>query len=176
MFLGGTKMAKKDVKEFIRTNFGLLETQRFKEFDACIQTLPVDDIKDIFSYLIECRIDARYVRCLNYIPRAFRFCSDCKNADLPSCVAEIGENAFYGCTEIKYLKIPDSVKSIGSYSFANCTSLEKIEIPKSVLSIGKYAFYGCTKLSDVTILNKDVVIDKTAFWKCPNIDRKFRSN
>ncbi len=77
---------------------------------------------------------------------------------IPSCVTEIGKEAFRDNHYLKTVIITRNVTVIGGWAFLNCYNLEKIVIPKSVTEIGNSAFYGTKWLKNKQANAKNVVI------------------
>ena len=85
---------------------------------------------------------------------------------IPSCVTNIGSDAFFGYSGLTRVTIPSSVTSIGDRAFHDCSDLTNVTIPDSVTSIGFGAFGGCSGLTSVTMLGKT----PSAYSTLPNGD------
>ena len=101
--------------------------------------------------------------------KAFSWCSNLTNVEIPNSVTNIGSSAFSCCFSLTSIEIPNSVISIGDYAFSLCRSLTSIEIPNSITSIGKYAFSDCDNLTSIEIPNSVTSIGYGAFSSCINL-------
>ena len=87
----------------------------------------------------------------------------------PSCVVNIGDNAFYGCGRwLTMFSIPENVTSIGSGAFSNCEGLTSLNIPSGVTSIGYIAF-AITGLTTITIPAGITDLGNSAFSGCSDL-------
>ncbi|MBQ8336594.1 MAG: leucine-rich repeat protein [Bacteroidaceae bacterium] len=94
--------------------------------------------------------------------RAFYYCSNLSNVNIPDGVTIIGNEAFR-CTGLTSIKIPNGVTHIGYDTFSGCIALKDVEIPNSVTSIGRFAFYNCSSLTSIEIPESVKFIDGEAF-------------
>ena len=88
-------------------------------------------------------------------------------AEIPSSVREIQDNAFAGCTALEEVTFEPGgqLQSIGDSAFFNCPRLSAIDVPVGVESIGMNAFDGCL-LSRVSLPEGLETIGAYAFWGC----------
>ena len=70
---------------------------------------------------------------------------------IPTCVTEIGTDAFIRHKGITSVTISDSVTTIGINAFRDCENLVSIYISKSVNKIKERAFLNCPKLQYITV-------------------------
>ena len=101
--------------------------------------------------------------------RAFAYCSNITDVQIPKSVTNIEYLAFNRCSGIKNVKIPESVTNIGRAAFQLCTSLRTIDIPDSVTSIEEKAFMLCENLTNIKIPKKVTIIPVAIFENCTNL-------
>ena len=101
--------------------------------------------------------------------KAFSYCHELTNIEIPESVESIGKYAFERCSSLKNIVIPANVTEIGDFTFLGCSSLENIVIPATVESIGKYAFAGCSSLENFVIPESVNSIGESAFNICSNL-------
>ena len=82
-------------------------------------------------------------------PRAFEYCSNLINIEIPNTVAQIGRGAFYYCSSLTNIFFPNAITKIEDATFAHCTNLKSVTIPNSVSCISYDAFNNCKSLTDV---------------------------
>ena len=58
-------------------------------------------------------------------------------------VISIADCAFEGLSELTSVTLPSCLREIGSNAFNGCLGLVEITIPSGTM-VGNYAFYGCT--------------------------------
>ena len=111
------------------------------------------------------------------MPSAFSYCRNLKNADIPTSVDEIGEDAFYCCESLERINIPVGIKKISERTFLNCISLKEIYIPDTVQEIGQQAFYECDSLSKVRLPSGLKTVYDESFGCCKSLENlKFSSD
>ncbi len=74
----------------------------------------------------------------------------CKNTEIPSSVAALGDSAFWG-SGLEKITVPSSVKKIGSSTFRNCENLKEVNLYQGVETVGSGAFNYCTSLEEIYI-------------------------
>ena len=74
-------------------------------------------------------------------PRAFLYCDELVDVQIPNTVTNINAVAFRYCDSLSHVFLPFSLTSIGIRAFAN-TNISNIRIPESVQTIGTGAFEG----------------------------------
>ena len=99
----------------------------------------------------------------------FYNCNKLKSITLPSCITNIGKNAFASCTSLTSIDIPDSVTEIKENAFYNCTSLISINLPKGITSISSGVFQNCGSLTSITIPDGVTSIKGEAFRDCEDL-------
>ena len=106
--------------------------------------------------------------CVTEIGRnAFR-ASKLQSVTIPNSVTKIGDNAFYGCG-LRNVIIPDSVTEIGYNAFKRCHLLQSVTISNSVTKISDGAFENCKSLQSVTISNSVTKIGYNVFYGCESL-------
>lgn len=89
---------------------------------------------------------------------------------IPSCVTEIGKEAFKENSSLESVILTGNVKKIGCNAFDNCINLKKVIIPDSVTKIGNNAFDGTKWLKNKQVSEKDaVIVNGIAIAKADNI-------
>lgn len=89
---------------------------------------------------------------------------------IPTCVEEIGENAFSMCEHLEEITIPSSVKKIRQGAFSGCKVLKKVNFEKGGISIiEKNTFSGCTSLEEFIIPDGVTEIADFAFSGCNSL-------
>ena len=111
--------------------------------------------------------------------KAFYFCSDLENIDIPNGIKNIRIGAFWGCDKMKSVHIPDSIEKIDAGAFSS-NKLEKITVSKNNPS-----YYSCnnclieTKTRTLVLGCENSIIPKDknlykignyAFHSCENIE------
>lgn len=95
-------------------------------------------------------------------PRVFDSCFELTNVDFNSKVSSIGDMAFYysGLTEIN---IPSCVKNIGKNAFSGCQKLTSLILNPGLEAIERGAFSSCESLTELTIPSTVLTINDGAF-------------
>jgi hypothetical protein len=101
--------------------------------------------------------------------RAFFYCVDLTNIDIPDSVISIGESAFYRCRSLTEIVLPNNLSNIEESTFLDCFNLTSIILPDNVTNIGYGAFGNCKSLIDIEIPKGVQIIDKFTFSGCFNL-------
>ena len=101
---------------------------------------------------------------------AFASCPGLTNVSIPSTVYRVGNNAFSGCSGLINVSLPDSISEFGYGSFRNCTKLVTVDIPHNTTVISSHLFENCTSLKSVTLHNKITKIEGYAFSGCQALE------
>ncbi len=99
------------------------------------------------------------VKCISY--KAFEFCRNLKQVNLPKSLLELGEGAFSNVIHLGKISIPGSIKIIPELCFYY-TYLEKVVIQEGVKEIKKQAFFN-TKIKELSIPASVDSIENDAF-------------
>lgn len=73
------------------------------------------------------------------------------NAEIGSCVNEIGSKAFDDASNLVSVNLPEGLIKINSFAFRQ-THLTSVVIPETTTNIASYAFHRCNYLTSVTVL------------------------
>ena len=90
---------------------------------------------------------------------------------VPSCVTNIGPNAFESCTGLTSVAFSSRLVSIGGRAFARCRSLSVVTFSKGLVNIGAGAFQDCAGLPPVALPERVASLGDFAFWNCPRLTR-----
>ena len=106
------------------------------------------------------------------LARAFRYCSNLSQVNIPNSITEIGDQTFRFCESLTSVTIPPSVTKIGAWAFAGCTSLKETNIGENVITIGEHAFSDCSSLAQVVVPDSNVTsIGDYAFSNCSSLTK-----
>jgi len=83
--------------------------------------------------------------------RAFIYCGDLEEIELPTTLRSIGSNAFSCCGSLQEIKIPEEVSSVESYAFSSCSSLRRATLPAAADMLGELIFSCCRNLMTITV-------------------------
>ncbi len=126
------------------------ETATVNEFDwnyeldsngNAINVVPKDKSKISGDIVIPNELDGHIVTSIG--ERAFSFCENLKNIEIPSNVSCIKYYAFGWCRNLKSIKLTENITQIEDSVFYYCGKLESIEISSNLESIGYGVFYSC---------------------------------
>jgi len=95
--------------------------------------------------------------------KAFYFCCNMGDLQLPETVTRIGEWAFSWCTSLTNVSMSDSVKYIGTHAFSRCYGLMQIDIPVSIDTITACCYDNDTSMRRVKFPPNLQYIDSLAF-------------
>ena len=101
---------------------------------------------------------------------AFKDCVNVTRVTLPEGVTEIGNAAFSGCTGLTDISLPAGLTTIGWNAFAGCTGLASVSLPDSVTELGWSAFYGCESLSSVRLSDNIKGFGDGVFANCVSLE------
>lgn len=104
-------------------------------------------------------------------PKAFCWCRNLKNINLPSTLKSIGYWAFECCDKLfesnHEFNIPPSLEVIGNAAFSDCFSIHKINVEKKLKYIGDACFSGNHNLKYVNFeRNNNIKLGKAVFYNC----------
>ena len=116
-------------------------------------------------------------------PRAFEYCRELTEIDMPSTVESFGEYSFRLCEKLTKLTIPEALTSFGyGFNFDGMTSLNEVVVHNGctlfsvdangfVYNADKTLLYFCPRnfVGDVTIVNTVTKIVDYAFENCTGI-------
>ncbi len=114
--------------------------------------------------------------------KAFEYCRELTEINMPSTVASFGDYAFRLCEKLNKLTLPEALTSLGSgFSFDGMTSLNEVVVQEgSVFTVDENGFvynsdkttlYFCPRnfVGNVTIANTVTTIAEYAFENCTGI-------
>ncbi len=90
---------------------------------------------------------------------------------VPSCVTNIGPNAFESCTGLTCVALSRRLARIGNRAFARCPNLSSVKFPKGLADIGAGAFQDCVRLPSIELPERLSSLGDFAFWNCPLLTR-----
>ncbi len=107
--------------------------------------------------------------CVTNIGNDAFFGTGLTNVTIPDGVTSISDGVFHGCSLLTNITIPDAVTRIGNLAFSGCRGLTSMTIPNCVTNIGDYAFYDCSGLTSVVIPSAVTKIGDYAFYGCSSL-------
>lgn len=108
--------------------------------------------------------DAEIGSCVSEIGQlCFTECYSLSSVTIPNTVTKIDYQAFYNCHSLSSLTIPNGVTVISDYVVKGCDNLSTFNIPSGVTSIGMHSFYDCLSYLDITIPSGVTNIGDSAF-------------
>ncbi|MBQ3192467.1 MAG: leucine-rich repeat protein [Oscillospiraceae bacterium] len=82
--------------------------------------------------------------------RAFVFCKNCTQVNLPSTLRVIREYGFNNLRALTQITLPEGLTQLDFCAFSECAALKSITIPGSVRTFGSSIFSNCPSLESVT--------------------------
>ena len=95
--------------------------------------------------------------------RAFYWCVNCTEVDLPDSLVAIREYGFNNLRNLKNITLPSNLKTIEFCAFSECVALVSITLPDSVTTVGSNAFSNCTALTSAVLSNGMTSIPSSMF-------------
>ena len=68
-----------------------------------------------------------------------------------SSLTSIGQKAFSYCQNLAQVNLPSGLTTIAAYAFRDCSSLVMLHLPSTLSQIEQYAFYNCQNLAKMYV-------------------------
>lgn len=148
---------KESVKEFIRQNIDLIDTNRWGEYyfnvtKALGHTHSVFDSEEAVGEMTELLLSCG-VSPLDYlirVPEYYLCGSQLETVELPKSVVSVGSMAFMNMPNLKHIVFSKKVNVLNFQCVAYCDSLESVVIESGECWFDESIFYMCPKLKHVT--------------------------
>ena len=84
---------------------------------------------------------------------AFMYASNLQSIDFAgtSSLTSIGQKAFSYCQNLAQVNLPSGLTTIAAYAFRDCSSLVMLHLPSTLSQIEQYAFYNCQNLAKMYV-------------------------
>ena len=107
-------------------------------------------------------------------PRAFGWCLDLSEINLPETLKYIGYWAFESCYKLfnntNIFDMPDNLEIIGISAFSDCHDIHKIILGRNLKYIGNAGFSGCFNLKYVSFeKNRTARLGRGVFYNCTQL-------
>ena len=100
--------------------------------------------------------------------KIFAYTTNATQAELPSTLKEIGQEAFSACYALARADLPEGLEVIGHGAFSSCKPLDGIVLPESLERVESYAFH-FTGLTTITIPRSITTLEEHTFGSCKKL-------
>lgn len=107
------------------------------------------------------------------LPTIFAAMSKVREVKLNEGLTSIGNRAFYYCTELEEINIPSTVKRIGRDAFVSCRNMTNVKFNGPLLYLGPGAFSSCSSLEEIVLPNGLEEIQNNTFLDCGKLKKVF---
>ncbi|MGN0818499.1 MAG: leucine-rich repeat domain-containing protein, partial [Candidatus Coproplasma sp.] len=104
-----------------------------------------------YSYIPDSLVSVTVTTADTVGNKAFYYCRNLTEINIPDSVTSIGAYAFYYASKIESINLTENLQTIGNYAFARCSSFESLVIPDSVTSLGLGVFSECYSIKSLTL-------------------------
>lgn len=157
---GAFKGADKIVSVTLPASVHEIERYVFDDCDALIQILTEGGNFTFQSYEGILYSGATLAIC----PRGLR------SAVVRAGTTELADRAFNYCTQLREVQLPESLTRVGDQAFGECHALKNIVLPQSVCALGTMAFYRCAALESIVVPDRVEVIKSGTFSFCESMN------
>jgi len=109
----------------------------------------INDYTFAYCYKLKIVVLQDEVNCKSIGERAFYYCRELPEIQIPNAVLIIKQEAFAGCESLTTIDLPSDLGTIGDNAFALCYLLDNVVIPPFVTNIGVRAFYNCRSIKSL---------------------------
>lgn len=165
---------KRKIKEFIKSNINLIDTENYDEFwrkvyaDATEVFDDYFDVCTVVEFLLDC--GANPLANIPNVPPGFLCGSNRSEFIIPEWIKRIEYNAFAAMPNLTSIRFPFAVESIMLDAFESCKNLTYIEFCNPRIRMQINSFVGCHNIKHIkyhgTKEEWDKYMDEIPFYNC----------